>query len=178
MAGITCSCSLTYLTLPKCRLLCEVDYESMPSFSSSADLFSWKYFIPLVVVMSVVQVFRGRPRDLLPSIFPSISCICDVLCLIRCPRYCTSLVLNCLTIYLPVPILLNTSSLVIFSVHDIFKTLCDKPTSQTRQAWTTEILSLSMFLLHRIVLARYNILLLSIWSSGLCLDTIVVFSCW
>ena len=35
-----------------------------------------------------------------------------------------------------------------------------------------------MSLLHRIVLARYNILLLLIWSSGLCLDTIVVFSCW
>ena len=38
--------------------------------------------------MSVVHVFLGRPRDLLPSILPSISCICDVLCLIRCPRYC------------------------------------------------------------------------------------------
>ena len=24
--------TLPYLTLPKCRLLCEVDYESMPSF--------------------------------------------------------------------------------------------------------------------------------------------------
>ena len=90
--------------------------------------------------MSVVQVFLGRPQDLLPSIFPSISCICDVLCLIRCPRYCSFLVLNCLTISLPVPILLNTSSLVILSVHDIFKTLCDKPTSQTRQVWTTEML--------------------------------------
>ena len=33
--------------------------------------------------MSVVQVFLDRPRDLLPSIFPSISCICGVLCLIR-----------------------------------------------------------------------------------------------
>ena len=32
--------------------------------------------------MSVVQVFLGRPRDLLPSIFPSISCIRDVVCLI------------------------------------------------------------------------------------------------
>ena len=42
-------------------------------------------FIPLVVVMSVVQVFFCRPRDLLPSIFPSICCMCDVLCLIRCP---------------------------------------------------------------------------------------------
>ena len=36
---------------------------------------------------------------------------------------CNFLVLNCLTISLPVPILLNTSSLVIFSVHDIFKSL-------------------------------------------------------
>ena len=57
--------------------------------------------------MSVIQVFLGRPRDLLPSIFPSISCICDVLCLIRCPRYCSFLVLNCLTISLPVPIVTN-----------------------------------------------------------------------
>ena len=70
--------------------------------------------------MSVVQVFLGRPRDLLPSIFPSISCSCVELCLIRCRRYCNFLVLNCLTISLYVPILLNTSSLVIFSVHDIF----------------------------------------------------------
>ena len=73
--------------------------------------------------MSVVQVFLGRPGDLLPSIFPSSSCGCDELCLIRCPRYCNFLVLNCLTISLPVPILLNTSSLVIFSVLDIFNTL-------------------------------------------------------
>ena len=48
--------------------------------------------------MSVVQVFLVLPRDLLPSIFPSISCSCDELCLIRCPRYCNFLVLNCLTI--------------------------------------------------------------------------------
>ena len=73
--------------------------------------------------MSVVQVFLGRPRGLLPSIFPSISCSCDELCLIRCPRYCNFLVLNGLTISRPVPILLNTSSLVFFSVHDIFNTL-------------------------------------------------------
>ena len=37
---------------------------------------------------------------------------------------------------------------------------------------------LSMSLLHKIVSTRHNILLVSIWSSGLCLDTIVVFSCW
>ena len=66
--------------------------------------------------MSVVQVFLGRPRCLLPSIFPSISCSCVELCRIRCPRYCNFLVLNCLTISLSVPILLITSSLVIFSV--------------------------------------------------------------
>ena len=67
--------------------------------------------------MSVVQVFLGQPRGLLPSIFPSISCSCVELCRIRCPRYCNFLVLNCLTISLSVPILLITSSLVIFSVH-------------------------------------------------------------
>ena len=69
------------------------------------------------------QVCLGRPPDLLPSIFPSISCSCVELCIIRCPRYCNFLVLNCLTISLPVPILLNTSSLVMFSVHDISITL-------------------------------------------------------
>ena len=73
--------------------------------------------------MSVVQVFLGRPWDLLACIFPFISCSCDELCLIRCPRYCNFLILNCLTISWPVPILLNTPSLVIFSVHDIFNTL-------------------------------------------------------
>ena len=92
--------------LPKCRLLREVDYESMPYFPIFA-----------------AQTFLGRSRDLLPSIFPSISCSWDALCLIRWPRYCNFLALNCLTISLPVPILLNTFSLVIFSVHDIFKTL-------------------------------------------------------
>ena len=59
------------------------------------------------------------PRDLPPSIFPSISCV-------WCPRYCNFLVLNCRTISLPVPIILNTFSLVILSVHDIFESiLCD-----------------------------------------------------
>ena len=42
----------------------------------------------MVVVISVVQVFLSRPRDLLYSIVASISCSCDELCLIRCPRYC------------------------------------------------------------------------------------------
>ena len=89
-------------------------------FLSPAALFNWQYFVPLVVVMSVVQVFLGRPRDILPSIFPYIiSCSCDELCLIRC----NFLVLSCLTISLSVPVLLNTSSLVIFSIHAIFNTL-------------------------------------------------------
>ena len=110
------------LTSQKCRLLCEV-YFVCHLFISSAALISWYYFSPLIVVMSVVQVFLGRPRDLLPSTFHSISCSCAELCLIRCPRYCNFLVLNCLTFSRPVPILLNTSSLVIFSVHDIFNTL-------------------------------------------------------
>ena len=61
--------------------------------------------------MSVVQVFLGRPRDLLPYIFPSISCICDVLRLIRCPRYCSFLVLNCLTISLPITLIFSFLSL-------------------------------------------------------------------
>ena len=104
--------SCARLTTSPCHLL-----------RSSAALFSWLYLSPLVDVMSVVQVFIGRPSDILPSIFPSISCSCVELCLIRCPRYCNFLVLNCRTISLPVAILLNTSSLVIFYVHDIFSTL-------------------------------------------------------
>ena len=33
--------TLHYLTLPKCRRLCKVDCESMPSFFQSAALFTW-----------------------------------------------------------------------------------------------------------------------------------------
>ena len=116
----------SHLTLPKCLLLCEVDYESMSSFSifrCSLFLVILHSIIPLVVVMTVVLVFLGRPRNLLPSILPSVICSCDELCLIRWPRYCNFLVLNCLTIYPPVPILLNTSSLVVFSVHDVVNSL-------------------------------------------------------
>ena len=60
--------------------------------------------LPMVFVMSIVQTFLGWSRDLLPSIFPSISCSWDALCLIRWLRYCNFLALNCLTISLPVPI--------------------------------------------------------------------------
>ena len=99
-------------------------YESMPSFHIFRCYLQFVIFHSVgIVVMSVVQVFLGRPVDILTSICPSISCSCDELCFIRCPRYCNFLVLNCLTISLPVPILLNTSSLVIFSVLDIFNTL-------------------------------------------------------
>ena len=69
------------------------------------------------------MVLFDGPRDLLTSMCHSTSCSCDVICVIIRPRYCNYLVLNCLSISLPVPILLNTSSLVIFSVHDMFKTL-------------------------------------------------------
>ncbi len=51
-------------------------------------------------------------------------------------------------------------------------------TSQRHQVWTTEILQLSMSLLHRIVSARHNIWLLLIGYSGLFIDMIVVLSCW
>ena len=71
-------------------------------------------------------------------LFPSISCSCDALCPIRCPIYYNFLVLNCLTISLPVPILLNTASLVIFSVHEIVKTLRYIATSQRHRVWTTQ----------------------------------------
>ena len=66
MADSECTSSVI---LPKCRLLCEVDYEAI------------FFYLPLLSLagMSVVQVFLGRPRDLLPSIFPSISCSCDEL---------------------------------------------------------------------------------------------------
>ena len=69
----------------------------------------------MLFVRSVIQVVLGRPQDLLPSILPSISCSCDVLCLIRCPRCCSFLVLNCRTIPLPVPVFLN--SLVLLGGH-------------------------------------------------------------
>ena len=114
---------MTYLTLPKspCAAL---PTRPCHLYLSSAALFRWCYFVPVVYVMSVVQICIGRHRDLLCSIFPgTISCSCDALFLIRCPRYCHFLVLNCLTISVSVPILLNTSSLVIFSVHDIFNSL-------------------------------------------------------
>ena len=74
-------------------------------------------------VIQVVDLDNGRPQDVMHSIFPSISCSCDLLCLIRCPRYCNFLVLNCRTISLPVAICLNTASLVILSLQDIFDTL-------------------------------------------------------
>ena len=81
------------------------------------------YLAPVQFARTVIQAFLGRPRDLPHYIFPSISCSCDVLCLIRCRRYCNFLVLNCRTIPLPGPILFNTSLSVIFSVHDIFNNL-------------------------------------------------------
>ena len=57
------------------------------------------------------------------SKYPTIGYILKVLCLMICPRYCNILSINCRTIYLPVPIIFNYSSLVISSVHDIFNTL-------------------------------------------------------
>ena len=72
------------------------------------------------------------------------------------------------------------SSLVIFSVHDIYNTLRYIHISKASNLDKSEFVLLSMSLLHRIVSAthpRHNMLLLSIWSSGLCLGTIIVFSC-
>ena len=85
------------------------------------------FYLPLLYLVgschvTVVQVFLGRPWDLLPSTFPSINCSCE-LCLIRCPIYCNFFVLNCRTISLPVFNLLNTFSLELFSVHDIVNTV-------------------------------------------------------
>ena len=64
----------------------------------------------------------------------SISCSCDELCLIGCPRYRSFLVLNCLTISRSVPIILNTFSLVIFSVHDIFIGVCANSPKSSMQS--------------------------------------------
>ena len=36
--------------IPKCRLLCEVDYQTMPSFRPSVDLFSWQYLAKLALL--------------------------------------------------------------------------------------------------------------------------------
>ena len=57
-------------------------FANIAKISSTRKIGVIQYFIPLVVVMSVVQVFLGLPRDILPCIFPSISCSCDELCLI------------------------------------------------------------------------------------------------
>ena len=77
----------------------------------------------MLFVRYVIQVVLGRPLGLLTSIFPYISCCCDVLYLTKCPMYCNFLVLNCRAIYPHVLILFNTSSLIIFSVHGIFNTV-------------------------------------------------------
>ena len=62
------------ITLLKRHLLGEVDSRLCHLFRSSAALFSWSYLAPVLFVRSVIQVtvtVLGRPRDLLPSIFPS-----------------------------------------------------------------------------------------------------------
>ena len=116
------------LTLPKCRFFCEVDYQTIPSVVGHR-IFCPLFFLLLVVVVMCLMYY------------------------IRYHRYCNFLVLNCRTISRSVPILLNTSSLVIFSVHDIFNTL-------------------RYFNIAKTMSARHNIRLLSIWSSGLCLGMI------
>ena len=75
---------------------------------------------------SVVFTLSSSPSIFIPSfhiIFPSISCSWDVLHLVRCPRYCIFLILNCCIISLPATILINTSSLVVFAAQHIFNML-------------------------------------------------------
>ena len=104
-------------SLPKCRLLCDVDYTIAPYFL----FFSCSLWLVIPGCLSgQLSRYFGHWGLLSFLLLCTISCSCDVLCLIRCPRYCNFLVLNCLAISLLVLILLNTSSLVIFSVHHIF----------------------------------------------------------
>ena len=66
------------------------------AFQSSAV-----HLASVLFARSVIQEVIGQPRDLLPSIFPSImptSCSCDVLCFIGCLRYCNFLDFNYLTV--------------------------------------------------------------------------------
>ena len=164
--------SLHFLVYVQGTVLCRI-IAHMPHMSSRVRLITrpWLHAIfvpssaalysclaPAVFVMSVVRVFLGRPHDSLPSIFPSIN-TCDALCRIRYPRYRAYLVLNLVTIYLHVPTLLNTFSLVIFSVHGIFNTLRNSDFVIVRVFAPQNIVSA----------ARHNIVLLSLWSSGLCL---------
>ena len=93
-------------------------------FRYSTALFSWLYLAPVMFSKSVIRVVLDQPRDIMPSIFPSISCSRDVLCLTRCPRYCNFLVLNYRTISLIDIILLNTLSLLCLAFI-IFVILCD-----------------------------------------------------
>ena len=52
------------------------------------------YLAQVLFVRSVIQVVLGRPRHLLPSVFPSFSGRSDVLSHVRCPIYCNFLVWN------------------------------------------------------------------------------------
>ena len=66
------------------RVICDLHpkHGSLTKIKLLSGDYGVSYFVPLVVVMSVVQVFLGRPLDLLPSVFPS-SCSCDELYLIK-----------------------------------------------------------------------------------------------
>ena len=71
--------------------------------------------------MSDAQVFLGRPRDILPSILNFLLFV-----VVGMREYVLDIVISSyliVSLCLPVPILLSTSSLVIFFVNDIFKTM-------------------------------------------------------
>ena len=107
------------------EVLCPLGEVSLPRhlFRYLAALYSWLYFAPVLFARSIVQVVLDLPRDLLPTLFPSINCGCDVLLIIVCTISCNVIVFNCRTIYLPVPILLDTSLLLILFAHGICNTL-------------------------------------------------------
>ena len=112
---------LPYRNVVSCARLttrpCCFDLQRLPLVRNTCQL------VTVLFVRSVIQVVHCRPRYLLPSISHFINCSCVVLCLTSCHLYCNFLVFNCRSISQLVPILLNNTSLVILSVHDIFNTL-------------------------------------------------------
>ena len=109
-----------HVTLPKCRLFSEVDDHA---------IFFYLQLLSLVGNTWLQCCFSGPlSRYFLVGhwivcllSFLLLQCSCIVLCFITsdCSRYCNFLVFNGHTISLLFPILLNTSSLVILSVHGI-----------------------------------------------------------
>ena len=103
-------------------------------FLSSAAVYSWQYFVPLVVDMSVVQAYLLVDH----GIFCLLSFLLLVVVVMSYARYCNFLVLNCLTSSLTAP----SFSILRFGnlfPSMIFSILRDISTAQRHRVWTTVI---------------------------------------